>query len=456
MRNNKDIEMDRKGRIENLKNEICRRMPKSGELWNKGKEIYPGGKVSAARVFDPWPFYATKGEGPYIWDVDGNKYIDCAMCFGVLLLGHRPKHVLDALAEQKQRALHYGAPIPGEIEFGEKFIKCVPCAEMVVMANTGNETVHKSIAIARAYTGKDKIGKFEGCFHGSNEYGMWSTSINPELMGPAECPNAVPMCAGMSKAARENLILLPFGENATFEMIEKYGSDMAAVILEPVLGVGGCIPFEKGYLTKLREVTQKNGVLLIFDEIVTGFRLALGGGQELFGVTPDIALFGKALGGGMPIGAIGASREILQKCVSLDPPLSLAGTFSGNAMTLAAANAMLDYLMANPQIYDQLREKGDYLRSRFNDFANDKGFPASISGIGSMFQIHMMTPPPKKPRDRLGQKKELLEEFALRLRLEGVFVPIPLHLAFISPSHSDKDIEDLLNALQRTLEACFS
>jgi glutamate-1-semialdehyde 2,1-aminomutase len=207
---------------------------------------------------------------------------------------------------------------------------------------------------------------------------MWSISPIPDHMGPLDRPNPVPHASGMTKSQEENMLILPFGEESAFDLIEEFADEIAVVMIEPVVGPG-TLTVGKEYLQLLREVTEKNGVLLLFDEVITGFRLALGGGQEYFGVLPDLAAFGKAMGGGMPIGGIGIKREILEKTLTLDPPLSVAGTFSGNAMTLAAGNAMIDYLMANPQIYPELEVKGDNLRKRFNEYTESKNYPAETT-----------------------------------------------------------------------------
>ena len=437
-----------------LTDEIRKRTPVSGKLYKRALEVLPGGEVSGVRMFDPWPFYATKAKGAYIWDVDGNQYLDCCMCYGVLLCGHQPPHILSALKAQLDLSIHYGAPLAGEVDLAEKFIKCVPCAERLILCNTGNESIHKAIAIARAYTGKDKVAKFEGCFHGSNEYSSWSVLIFEEFMGPSDRPNKVPMCAGMPMSAEDNLVLLPQSESA-FDLIEEYANELSVVILEVMMGPGA-LSFDTDYLKKLREITSRNGILLLFDEVITGFRLGLGGAQERVGVIPDIATFGKAMGGGTAIGAIGTRWEILDKCLDLMPPLLLTGTFSGNALTVAAANAQLDYLMKNsPQIYLDLETKGDHLRNSFNEFAEAEGYPARATGLGSMFQVHMMAPAPVKPRDRIKEDVQKLDEFALRLRLAGVFLPYPLHIGFISTAHTDKDIEQLLSTLKNTLKATF-
>ena len=447
--------LEREQRIEELKDQVRRRTPISGDLFHRALEVYPNGEISAARGFDPYPFYVERAEGPYIWDVDGNRYIDCCMCYGVHLLGHRPPVVTEALKAQLERHTHWGAPHPAEIEFAEKFTQCVPCAEMCILCNTGNEAVQKAVSLARAYSGRDRVAKFEGGFHGSNEYSMWSVGLDPERMGPVGRPNAVAQAAGMPASAGDSILILPFGHDGAFQLIEEHAHELAVVMTEPVLGAGN-LPHDRGFLRELRAVTRRDDVLLLFDEIITGFRLALGGGQEYFAVVPDIGLFGKALAGATPMGAIGCRSDLVEKTIALNPPLSMAGTFSGNAMSVAAANAMLDYLIANPQIYDDLEEKGDYLRAGFNDFAQARGLPATMTGVGSMFQTVLAEPPVTKPRDLIREDAKAVEEFALRLRLNGVFIPAPLHLALLSPAHSSEDVDEVLEAHQDALLACFS
>ncbi len=227
-------------------------------------------------------------------------------------------------------------------------------------------------------------------------------------------------------------------------------------MLEPALGPGA-LAFEPEFLQKLKEVCTRCGVLLIFDEIITGFRLALGGGQELFGVTPDIGLFGKSMGGGSPVGAVAARTEIFEKVMNLEPPVVATGTFSGNAVTLNNSIAMIDHLVENnPSLYQDLGRKGDYLRNSYNEFARSKGIASCMTGIGSMWQVHMIEPPVTKPRDRVKQNHEAEEEFNLRVRLEGIFVPEHSHIAFLSTAHSEQDMEVLLQVLKTSLVKCFA
>jgi len=449
--------MDRRVVIEELKEKIERITPKSGILNREAEEFLPNGNISSVRDFDPWPFFMDKAKGARVWDVDGNEYLDFCMGYGVLLLGHNPAPNVKALKDHLEGgSIYSGIPMPAELDFAERFVKCVPCAEQVMVCNTGNEAVHKAVALARAYSGKNKVAKFEGTFHGSNEYSLWSIRPNKEKMGPEDRPNPVPVQAGMERHAKENLILLPFGHEEAFKMIEENADDLAVVMLETVLGVGGAIPFDREYLKKLREVTERCGVLLLFDEIITGFRLALGGGQELFGVTPDIGLFGKALGGGSPIGAVACRKAIFDKVFTLDPPIILTGTFSGNPVTLANSIAMMDYLIENnPKLYKDLAVRGDYLRNSYNEFAKEKGVPSTMTGVGSMWQVHMIEPSVTKPRDRVKEDMDVVEEFNLRLRLKGIFVPEHSHIAFISAAHTDADVEELLGALKDSLVECF-
>ncbi len=439
---------------ESLKNTLRQQSPKSEALWQKAQRVYPGGEISAARTFDPFPFYAAHTEGAYIWDIDGNRYIDCCMCYGVHILGHRPEPVIEALAGQMEHALHYGAPHVREVEFAAKFVETSPCADQILLCNSGFEAVWKGITVARAYTGREKVAKFEGGFHGAHEYSLWSVMIDPEQMGPADRPNLVPSAGGLPTWARDAMVILPWGEEGAFTLIEEHADELAVVMIEPAMGPY-TLAADKEFLERLRQVTKRTDVLLMFDEVITHYRLALGGGQEYFGVTPDIAAYGKSIGGGLPIGAVGGPREIFDAVTQGEDAVAVAGTFSGNAMTVAAGNAVLDYLLAHPKFHDEMAAKGDYLRNSFNQFAHSRGYPATMTGVSSMFQTHLVAPPITKPRDCVHENPDVVDDFALLLRLNGVFIPAPIHLAFLSQAHTDKDIEAILKAHMDALEACM-
>jgi glutamate-1-semialdehyde 2,1-aminomutase len=432
---------------------LTERTPGSGQLWENAKEVIPGGLLSVARKFKPYPFFTERAEGPYIWDVDGNRYIDCCHSYGTHLLGHRPPVVMEALADQALRGTTYGTPHPMEIKFAQRFIDCVPCADRMLLCNSGTEATMQGVRIMRAFTGRDRIGKFEGGYHGWHDYAMWNVGLDPETMGPIERPNAIASSAGIPASVRDTMLILPFDESA-FDLIEEHADDLAGVMIEPVIGTGA-IPLSRNFLQGLREITQRHGILLMFDEVKTGFRLALGGAQEFFNVLPDLATYGKILGGGMPIGAVGCSREVMDAVTQYEFSISVAGTFSGNPMTLTAGYAVLGYLMEHPEIYADLARKGDRLRNGFNDYARERGLPASLTGVGSFFQSHLKPPPINSPRDMLGQPVEAIFDLQLYLRYNGVFVPW-FHDAFISASHSDEDVEHVLAAHQASAEAALA
>jgi glutamate-1-semialdehyde aminotransferase len=279
---------------------------------------------------------------------------------------------------------------------------------------------------------------------------MWNINVDPDKMGPDDKPNLVPASAGIPKAVEDTLLLLPYGESA-FDMIEEHASELAGVMIEPVFGTGA-MARSKRFLQGLREVTRRTGIPLMFDEVVTGFRLALGGAQEVYGVLPDLATYGKIIGGGLPIGVVACSKEYMDAILNADLSISISGTFSGNPLTLAAGYAILGYLMENQQIYGEMEAKGDRLRNGFNEFAQAKGLPATMTGCASIFYTHLKEPPILKPRDMLGQHQNALEDLQLYLRFNGVFIPW-VHIGFVSAVHTDEDIEMVLHAHEISAEA---
>lgn len=443
------MQLKREDLIQSLRD----RTPKSGKLWDEAQEFVPGGLLSVARKFEPYPFYTHRGEGPYLWDIDDNRYIDCCLSYGTLILGHRPSVVTEAVLAQEQRGAVYGTPHPLEVAYSERFIECVPCAERLLLCNSGTEATMQGARIMRAFTGRKVIAKFEGGYHGWHDYALWSVGGDPDQMGPIERPNPVPGSAGIPDEVKDTILLLPFHE-AAFDLIEENAEVLAGVMIEPVMG-NGAFPVGKEYLQRLRDLTQRLGIPLMFDEVKTGFRLALGGAQEYYGVVPDLATYGKIIGGGLPAGAVGCSKEMMEAVTQYEFSISVAGTFSGNPMTLAAGYAMLGYLMENRQIYDELERKGARLRDGYNDFAQVKGLPTSMTGTGSFFQTHMKEPPVKSQRDLIDQHSDALYDMQLYLRLNGVHVAW-FHDAFLSAAHSDEDIEQVLRAHQDSAAAALS
>ena len=433
--------------------ELRDRTPKSGEYWEQSKDLVPGGLMSGARKMEPYPVYVERGKGAYIWDIDGNRYIDCAMSYGVHVLGHGPAPVLKALQAQAEQGLSYGMPHTREVEFTKRLIECVPCAELAMVCNTGTESTLLAWRLMRAAGNKPKIAKFEGCYHGWHDYAQWSVTVDPENMGPAERPNMTPGSGGIPDGARDTMLMLPFNESA-FQLIEEHAHELAGVAIEPVLG-GGMLTVDKAFIQKLREVTQKVGVLLHFDEVITGFRLARGGCQELTGVLPDVATYGKIIGGGLPIGAVVCSKEMVAVAQKTDDGFSVAGTFSGNPLTLTTGAATLKYLQENSDIYADMMAKGEFLRNGFNEWCASKEYPFCMTGIGSMFQIHAKADLPVVPRDLLGQDEDALAELQLHFRFNNVLLPW-MHLAFFSAAHTQEDLEEMLRAFKASVEGVMN
>jgi glutamate-1-semialdehyde 2,1-aminomutase len=437
---------------EALLQELRDRTPKSGALWEKARRLVPSGLISGARKMEPYPVYVERAKGPHIWDIDANRYIDCAMSFGVHVLGHGPEAVLQALHAQCELGMSYGTPHTREVEFTKRLIDCVPCGELAMVCNSGTESTMLAWRLMRAASNKPKIAKFEGCYHGWHDYAQWSVYADPENMGPADRPNMVAGSAGIPDGARDTVVMLPFNENA-FRMIEEHADELAGVAIEPVLG-GGMLTVDKAFLQKLREVTQKAGVLLHFDEVITGFRLALGGCQELTGVLPDLATYGKIIGGGLPVGAVACSKEMVAVAQKTDDGFSAAGTFSGNPMTLATGAAVMKYLQENDHIYADMMDKGEFLRNGFNDWTASKGYPFCMTGIGSLFQIHARADLPVFPRDLVDEDEKILQELQLHFRLNNILIPW-MHLAFFSAVHTQDHIDEMLRAFKASVEAAM-
>ena len=437
-------------KTEALLKKLAERTPKSGKYWQESKDLVPGGLMSGARKMQPYPVYIDRAKGAYIWDIDGNRYIDCVCSFGVHVLGHCPEPVLKALHDQADRGSSFATPHTREVEFTRRLIECVPCAEMAMVCNSGTEATLLAWRLMRAATGRQKIAKFEGAYHGWHDFAQWSVFADPDYMGPADRPNMVPGSAGIPDGARDSMLVLPMNDNA-FDLIDAHAHELAGIAVEPILG-GGMLPMDKAFLKRLREVTKAQGILLHFDEVITGFRVALGGCQQLTGVLPDLATYGKIVGGGLPIGAIGCSKEMVSVAQKTDDGFSAAGTFSGNPLTLTTGAATLKYLTENSNIYDEMAAKGEFLRNGFNDYCRSEGFPFCMTGLGSMFQIHAKADLPVFPRDLIGQDKEALSQLQLHFRLNDVLLPW-MHLAFFGAAHSQEDIEAMLKAFKNSVSA---
>jgi glutamate-1-semialdehyde 2,1-aminomutase len=407
---------------------------KSKELFERARELLPAGVSYAIRHFQPYPFYTMRAKGSKLFDVDGNQYVDYWLGHTALILGHSPPAVVEVVEKQLEKGTHYGTSHELEIELAERLVNLVPCAEMVRFTNSGTEANMYATRLARTYVGRSKIAKFEGGWHGG--YDALHTGVR--------YPFDVPESAGLTSGALQDTIILPFNNlEGVRERLDN--EEVASITIEPVLGAGGGIPAEREFLKGLRKLCDEKGILLIFDEVITGFRLAPGGGQEYYGVTPDITVFGKILGGGFPIGAFCGRKEIMERIDMLlyeRPHYSFhGGTFAANPISMAAGLATLKHL-EDGQLIDRLNNLGEKIRKRITEIFEAKSIDIQVTGAGSLFNALFTKEEVKDVRtaSRADRKKQV--DYHLDLIANGVFF-LPTHTGALSVAHSDADIEKL-------------
>jgi glutamate-1-semialdehyde 2,1-aminomutase len=416
-----------------LDKSYTRRTRRSEELFVRAGRVFAGGVNHNARFYEPYPIFVSRARGRHIWDEDGNRYTDYWMGHMALVLGHSPKVVTDALALQLREGTHYGMGSRSSVELGEEVHRSVPCAEMMRFCNTGAEATMYLVRLARAYTRKRLVIKMAGGWHGYN------TELNKGVRRPFDRPEG----AGILEEEQAHVRSIRFNDlEAAREAVKAAKGDVAAIFLEPVLGAGGCIPADRDYLKGLRELADVGGFVLAFDEIITGYRLALGGAQEWYGVTPDLATLGKIVGGGLPIGVVCGRKEI----VSLADPTQKrrfvsigGGTFSENPLSMTAGLATVRFLRRNAsEVYEDLRRKGDDLRRGIDESLSEVGMVGHTTGVGSLFLTHFGA----EPRDAEGSAKEsggVAHGYAMHMMEKGIFI-LPRHLGGISTVHSDEDL----------------
>ncbi|WP_286009384.1 glutamate-1-semialdehyde 2,1-aminomutase [Methanobrevibacter woesei] len=417
----------------------------SQELFEESKKIIPGGVSSPVRAFKPYPFFVAKGEGSHIYDVDGNSYVDHCLAYGPLILGHADKTVVSDLTNQLTMGTAYGAPTENEIKLSREVINRIPSAEMVRFTNSGTEATMSAIRIARGFTKRDKIVKFEGAYHGAHDYCLVKGGS-----GAACLPDSL----GIPLDTTKNTLTVPFNdEEALTELIEKEGENIACIIMEVVMGNIGCVEPKDGYLEFLRKITEENGIVLIFDEVITGFRLATGGAQEYYGVTPDMTTLGKIVGGGLPMGAFCGKKEIME-LVAPNGPVYQAGTFSGNPISVQAGLSTLKQL--NKDFYTSLNKKGEFLRSNIHDIVDELSLDISPVGLGSMFQIYFNPNEVTNYAEAQESDSERFLVYFRQLLKEGVFIPpSQFECNFISSAHEMEDLEKTANAIRESLKVAF-
>jgi glutamate-1-semialdehyde 2,1-aminomutase len=407
---------------------------KSKILHERAEKVLPGGVSYAIRYFEPYPFYTVRAKGSKLFDVDGNEYVDFWLGHTALILGHSPPKVMKDVGRQMNVGTHFGTAHELEVKLAEQIAKMVPSAEVTRFTNSGTEANMYAVRLARAYTGRSKILKFEGGWHGG--YDALHVGVRP--------PFDVPESAGLTKGAVQDTLLAPFND---IEEVRKgvEGKDVAAIIIEPVLGSGGCIPAEKEFLKELRELCDERGILLIFDEVITGFRLAPGGAQQYFGVESDLTVFGKILGGGFPVGAFSGNREIMGRLntrIFHRPQNSFhGGTFSANPVTMVAGLATLKILEDGRRIA-AINKIGEKIKKETADIFESHDINVQVTGVGSLFRVHFAEKPVKNVLDTYGDDEDKLSEYHQHLITRGVFF-LPTHLGALSTAHTKADINKL-------------
>lgn len=424
-------------------------MRKSQALFQRAIEVIPGGVNSPVRAFRAVggnPLFIARGEGAYLYDEDGNRYLDCIGSWGPLLFGHIPSRVQEALRCQIERGTTFGAPTALEVEMAEAICRAVPSCEKVRLVSSGTEATMAAIRVARGYTGRAKMVKFEGCYHGHAD------SLLAKA-GSGMATFSLPDSAGVPSNLTVDTVTLPFNDLSAVEsLFSAHGPEIACVILEPVVGNMGCVPPQPGFLEKLRQLTRQSGAVLIFDEVITGFRLARGGAQERYGVTPDMTTLGKVIGGGLPMGAYGGRREIMD-CVAPVGPVYQAGTLSGNPLAVAAGLETLKMIEEDPGIYTRLEQRGARIAEGLRKAARAAGIPATVNQVGSMFTLFFTEGPVTDYASAKRSDTKRFARFYRRMLEQGIYLPpSQFEAAFLSDAMTEKDEEHLLNAAHLTLK----
>lgn len=425
------------------------RNEKSRALFERAQSLVPGGVNSPVRAFKAvggTPFFVARGEGCYLWDVDGNRFVDFVCSWGPLILGHAHPEVVAAVKEAVERGTTYGAPTELEVALAEKIQQAFPSMEMLRLVNSGTEATMSAIRAARGYTGRKKIVKFEGCYHGHADYLLVKAGSGAATFG-------IPDSAGVPEGTAQDTIVLPYNDIEAFnKTMDAMGEEIAAVIVEPIAGNMGVVLPKPEFLAALRQQTEKHGIVLIFDEVITGFRVAYGGAQSLYGIKPDMTCLGKIVGGGFPLAAYGGRKEIMQTVAPLGPVYQ-AGTLSGNPVAVTAGLKTLEILERdNP--YPELERRTKQLTQVISEAAKEAGVPVQINQIASMFTVFFTDQPVVDYASARRSDTQRYARFFHALLERGVyFPPSQFEAAFLSTAHDDEALSFAQDAVRSAMKA---
>lgn len=420
----------------------------SRQLFEKAQQYIPGGVNSPVRAFRAvggTPVFIKSAKGPYLYDEDGNQYIELINSWGPMVLGHAHHSVEKAVADALQFSFSFGAPTRKEVEIAELIVDMVPSLEMVRMVNSGTEATMSAIRLARGYTGRDKIIKFEGCYHGHGDSFLIAAGSGAVTFGTPDSP-------GVPKGVANDTLTVRYNDlEHVKQVVDANPNQIAAIILEPVAGNMGCVLPAEGFLQGLRDLCTKEGIILIFDEVMTGFRLSRGGAQERFGIMPDLTTLGKIIGGGMPVGAYGGRKEIMD-FVSPAGPVYQAGTLSGNPIAMAAGFAMLQYLNQHPETYEQLESIGQQIATGMKASLQKLNLNFTINHIGSMLTLFFTDRPVTDFETAKTSDTALFGKYFHAMLNEGVYLaPSQFESLFFSTALTDKHIKQLIDANEKAL-----
>lgn len=434
------------------------------EFFERAKQVTPIGVESNVRHFDPYPIYVSRAEGSYVYDLDGNEYLDFLMALGPKILGHNHSAVTEAVKEQAETADLTATPQVVSIELMEKIVDLVPSIEKVRLANSGSEATMHALRVARSYTGKEKVAKPEGGYGGAHDYLLQSVLADEEALGDESEPNTVSYGSGIPDRISDLTVAFPFNDKeATETILRKHADDLAAVIIEPVMFSAGCLMPQDGYHEFLRDLTAELGIVLIWDEVMTGFRLAPGGAQERFGITPDMTTFAKAVGGGYQMAGFGGSADIMNEIAPPDESDAQnswqttafhGGTYNGHPVSAAASLKTLE-ILEEENVYSDIDAKGEMLFGGLQDVIEDVGISAQVQSIGSAGQVIMMDGEFNRFRDLFDANGDQFNDWFVEAAARGVLFGIPPQgeRFFTAYSHTEEQIEHALEVAEEAFKA---